>query len=193
MLTIFLNPFERQPDQKLLLIGLLAIPAGAILGWFFNARFDGVLDLHFTGKSPLSYPLIDIVISLLILGILLFLLGKHFNPKTRVIDIFNACSIAKIPFYLLAVFNFNDWIFKASSNLMKGMEGNSTATPGISEILPILLFGLISMLGFIWAAALLFNGYKVATNAKGIKSTVLFITFVVLAEVVSKMVISTFN
>jgi len=52
---------------------------------------------------------------------------------------------------------------------------------------------LVILLALVLAVILLYNGYKVATNAKGIKNTVLFVAALLIAEVVSKMIISTLN
>ncbi|WP_298222900.1 hypothetical protein [Flavobacterium sp.] len=193
MNNILLNPFEKHSDQKLLIIGAFSILVGATLGSFFNARFDGVFDLHFVEKATFLSSLTDILISVLSACLLLFLTGKYANPKTRLIDIFNTCSIAKIPFYVLTVFNINDWIYHGSIQLVESVLKHKPEALDMSQLIPILLFSLVTLLALVLAVILLYNGYKVATNAKGIKNTVLFVAALLIAEVVSKMILSTLN
>ena len=193
MKNVLFNPFEEHSDKKLLGIGLLSILIGAALGYVFGARYDGVFDLHFVEKVAPLNSLTDILITIIMTCLLLFLVGKYTNPKTRLIDIFNTCSIAKIPFYVLTLFNSNHWIYNATTKLLTGMHQNLMEAPNFSALIPVILFGLVTIPGLVLTIMLLFNGYKVATNAKGTKSIVLFVTALLLAEIFSKIIISTLN
>ncbi|WP_309640563.1 hypothetical protein [Flavobacterium sp.] len=193
MKNVLFNPFEKHSDKKLLCIGLFSILVGAALGYAFDARYDGVFDLHFIEKVTLLNSLTDILITITTTCLMLFLVGKYTNPKTRLIDIFNTCSIAKIPFYLLTVFNSNHWIYNASTKLLSSIHENLMEVPNFSALIPVLLFSLVTIAGLVLTIMLLFNGYKVATNAKGTKSIVLFVAALLLAEIFSKIIISILN
>lgn len=193
MANNLLNPFERNTDKNLLLGALAAIVVGLAFGYYFNARFDGVIDVHFNGKTTLLTVATDLLIGIASSGLLLFSLGKYVNSKTRFIDIFTACCLMKIPFFLLVSFNFQNWIYNASTELLAGMSGDVMTAPKISVLLPVLGFALAGLFALIWSVALLYNGYKVATNAKGTQNMLLFATAVLLAETLSKIVLSQLN
>lgn len=193
MKALIFNPFEKISEKKLLLIGITSMLVGATLGYLFNARYDGVFDLHFEKNTSYFNALLDILISVSTTCILLLAVGKYTNSKTRLIDIFNACSMAKIPFYVLTLFNINNWIYYSSAKLVESLQHNLMKMPSLSEFVPVLLFSMLTILGLVLSALLLFNGYKVATNAKGTKSIGLFVVALFLAEIFSKIIISYLN
>jgi|JI10StandDraft_1071094.scaffolds.fasta_scaffold89681_4 hypothetical protein len=193
MKALIFNPFEKISEKKLLLIGITSMLVGATLGYLFNARYDGVFDLHFEKNTSYFNALLDILISVSTTCILLLAVGKYTNSKTRLIDIFNACSMAKIPFYVLTLFNINNWIYYSSEKLVESLQHNLMKMPSLSEFVPVLLFSMLTILGLVLSALLLFNGYKVATNAKGTKSIGLFVVALFLAEIFSKIIISYLN
>ena len=193
MKALIFNPFEKISEKKLLLIGITSMLVGATLGYLFNARYDGVFDLHFEKNTSYFNALLDILISVSTTCILLLAVGKYTNSKTRLIDIFNACSMAKIPFYVLTLFNINNWIYYSSEKLVESLQHNLMKMPSLSEFVPVLLFSMLTILGLVLSALLLFNGYKVATNAKGTKSIGLFVVALFLSEIFSKIIISYLN
>jgi hypothetical protein len=193
MKALIFNPFEKISEKKLLLIGITSMIVGAILGYLFNARYDGIFDLHFEKNTSYFNALLDILISVSTTCLLLLAIGKYTNPKTRLIDIFNTCTIAKIPFYVLTLFNINNWIYYSSAKLVESLQHNLMKMPSLSEFIPVLLFSLLTILGLVLSVLLLFNGYKVATNAKGTKSIGLFVVALFLAEIFSKIIISYLN
>ena len=193
MKDLIFNPFEKISEKKLLLIGITSMLVGALLGYLFNARYDGVFDLHFEKSTNYFKALLDILISVSTTCLLLLAIGKYTNPKTRFIDIFNTCTIAKIPFYGLTLFNINNWIYYSSAKLVESLQHNLMKMPSLSEFIPVLLFSLLTILGLVLSVILLFNGYKVATNAKGTKSIGLFVAALFIAEIFSKIIISYLN
>ena len=124
MKDLIFNPFEKISEKKLLLIGITSMLVGALLGYLFNARYDGVFDLHFEKSTNYFKALLDILISVSTTCLLLLAIGKYTNPKTRFIDIFNTCTIAKIPFYVLTFFNINNWIYYSSEKLVESLQQN---------------------------------------------------------------------
>ena len=190
MKTPFYNPFEKHSTQSLLLVGTLSMLVGAVAGVYFNARFDGIIDLHFVKDVRLHEPILDLLIAIGTTTILLFLLGKTINAKTRLIDLLNTALIAKMPFYLLTVFNYNGFMFKITEKLMAGVRENALNVPDASLWLPILVFSSISLAALALCLILFYLGYKTATNAKGIKNTFLFVGALLVSELLSKLFLS---
>ncbi len=187
------NPFERYSEKVLMIVGVLFTLTGSYLAIVFKSRFDGVLDFHFVSEVLPRQPLIDNLINIFCLTILLFAVGKYLNNATRQIDILAAVIVARIPYYFLPILNTNDMMTTVTKNLMK-----SVSHPGVYQIpdltnLLLMLFSLIIILALVWYIYLLYKGFKVAVNAKGVKATMLFFVTLLVAEVVSKYLVFHLN
>ncbi|MDR6967971.1 hypothetical protein J2X31_001985 [Flavobacterium arsenatis] len=196
MKTLLFNPFEKYAENKLLLFGIFITLAGSYLGYLFQGRFDGVIDLHFVPSTTLFEPLADNLINIFSLFLLLFLLGKYINPKTRVIDTLTPVMIARLPFYLLTFFNYQNYISGITEKLIASIDLQNTPTDlniATSDLIITLLFSGISILFLVWFVILLFNGFKVATNSRGIKNNLLFAGAIILAEILSKIIFTFLN
>ena len=196
MKKIIFNPFEQFSERPLILFGIAATILLSMSGSFFNARFDGVLDLHFSTPTFFINTLTDNVINVVILSLAFFTLGKIRNPKTRFIDVFTASLISRIPYYFLPFFNWNNIVMVESEKLLQQFL---TTAPGAvpqfetSQLLILLGFTAVTFLFLAWYIYLLYKGYKVATNAKGGVEIVLFIVALISAEVFSKIIFYLLN
>lgn len=196
MKTVLFNPFEKYTESKLFIFGLLITIMGSYLGYLFQGRFDGVIDLHFVPSTTLFEPLIDNIINIISLFLVLFILGKSINNKTRAIDILTPVLIARFPLYLLTFSNYQNFISDASQRLLASIDlQNMPADINFeaSDMIITLLFTGLSILFLIWFIILLFNGFKVATNSRGIKNNLLFAGAIILAEILSKIIFITLN
>lgn len=191
MKHLLFNPFERFSERPLILFGIATTIVLSLTSAFFNARFDGVLDLHFSRPTFFINTLTDNIINITILSIALFTLGKIRNSKTRFIDLFSASLIARIPYYFLAFFNWNDTVLRESEKLLQQFLTIQPETAPIFkeiQLLPLVLFSITSILFLAWYLYLLFQGYRVATNAKGAVEVVLFGVTILIAELFSKFI-----
>jgi hypothetical protein len=187
------NPFEIFSEKQLLLFGLILLIVGSAIGFLFNGRFDGLVDLHFVEFADFHEVLIDNLINTVLLTLFLFLLGLFINPKTRIIDLLNTSLIARIPFYILPFFNANNRITIITDSLIEVAASNNLDAINMLDTLIIVVFGILALLTLIWFAVLLWNGFKVASNAKGTKNVVLLVTVVLVTEIASKYIILHFN
>ncbi|WP_051224109.1 hypothetical protein [Flavobacterium tegetincola] len=196
MKKILFNPFEQFSERPLILFGIAATIVLSMTGAFFNARFDGVLDLHFSMPTFFSNTLTDNAINIALLSLTLFALGKIRNNKTRFIDFFSASLIARIPYYFLPFFNWNNYIYNETEKLIQQfLTVQPGAIPEFDTIqMGILaLFAIVSLVFLAWFIYLLYQGYKVATNAKGAVEVVLFGVTIIVAEVLSKIIFYLIN
>lgn len=191
--TIILNPFQKFSEKQLIAFGISATVIGGLLSLLFNGRFDGVLDLHFTEKTTIATTALDLIISFSILASILFLFGKIINKKTRLIDILATCFISKIPFFFLLFFNINNKMFLVTENLMKMVSTNKPTNFETPDIIFLMSSGITTFACLIWSIALLFNGFRTATNLKETKHILLFALAIILAEVASKIIILNLN
>lgn len=186
MKTVFFNPFEKYTEKTLLIAGLLFSGIGTSLAFLFNARFDGVIDLHFTKGVSFYEVIIDLFNTIFCTFLILFITGRYINKKTRVIDILCTVMIARIPFYLLTLFNSNNMIYKSTESMLNLAKPEDMAHINIGDMAVILVFAIITIAFLVWFFILLWNGFKVATNAKGTKHVLLFSAAIVIAEILSK-------
>ncbi len=189
MLKLLTNPFERILEKKLLLFGMLTLMVGAVIGYFFKGRYDGIFDVHFVDNIQFYEPFIDIVISVLFLLILLFALGSIINKKTRFIDILITVIIAKIPFYFLPLLNYKDGLSLATNKIVESISTATKLELNSVEITLLAASSLLSLIALVWSIILLYNGFKTATNAKEIKHNLYFVSALILSEILSKTIL----
>lgn len=193
---LLINPFETVSEKKLLLFGIVATLLASYLAFLLNGRFDGAIDLHFTENVSTLQPLIDNAINFASLFVFLFGAGKIINSKTRAVDIATPILVAKTPYYILLLFNINNFMYEASLSLVSAIQPeNPTAIPDFDTgtLAIVSLFALISLAFLVWFFALLYFGFKTATNGKTIAHKLYFIGAIILAEILSSFLISNIN
>lgn len=177
--TWFFNPFTFWGGSKILWLGLLVIAIHIPVGYFFDARFDGAMDMHISSVENVWQPIIDILIAWPAMFLSLYLLALCFKSPIRLIDIAGATAVARIPL-LISVLPA-----KVSDPGMRDVN-ELLSLQGID--LWILMVGaIIILLFFIWFIVLLFNAYKINSALKDWKLITSFIIGVLIAEVISKV------
>lgn len=193
MKSLLFKPFEKFSENKLLVVGFCASVIAPFIAYVFNVRFDGIMDLHFASDVQLQQALIDNLIDIACLVMFLFLGAKFINKKTRFVDILTTSMIARIPYYLLPLININGAMTMASENILKSFGVGSVNEISFSGISILLVFAIITILFLVWYVALLFTGYKVASNAKGTIAIIVFCVALLFAEILSKTLIFYLN
>lgn len=193
MKELLFKPFERYSGFPLLLTGLLTTAVGILFSYLFNTRFDGALDVHLVSKTSLFTSISDAIVVILVVAILLYLATLLVNTKTRFIDILGTVLIARIPMYLLPLLHTGKWIDGLQTALATALKTGDLDGLSPLSIFMLIAFALFSMAFAVWSVALLYNGYKVASNAKGSKPILLFILALVLAEIITKVIIYQIN
>lgn len=189
MKTLLFNPFSKYPEKTLLSFGILATIIGSYLAFIFSGRFDGIIDLHFVPEVTLWQPFIDNGINICCLTILLLIAAKYINKRSRGIDILTTATIARIPYYILPLFNSNGYILESTEKIISMATPENLPDLSFFQLGGLLVFALFTILFLVWYMILLFNGFKVASNAKGPMPVVLFVMGVLIAEVISKFLI----
>jgi hypothetical protein len=171
----------------------MALIVGAILGLLFNSRFDGAIDLHFAEKVTVFEVFSDLLIAITTLVVTLYLIGLFINKKIRILDILIAVLVAKVPFYILPLFNIGNKMNEVSNKIIALSNPKSDFELLPNEILFLILSTIIALLAITWSVILLYNGFKTATNAKETKHSVLFVIGLLLSEIISKIIIHFLN
>ncbi len=185
MFKTLLNPFEKFSEKQLLIFGILFLFIGSYIGFLVNAYFDSILHISFVqGATYLNSVAQNLTITLL-LSIVLFALGKYFNPKTRFIDLLNVSLIARIPFYFSVLININNATSKLTDNIANNLDTIQNITFSTSEYLFLIFTSVFGILCIFLFAILLWKGFKTATNAKTTKEIIILIVTLLLTNFVS--------
>jgi hypothetical protein len=178
------NPFEKIAGEKALLIGTVFMITGSILAGLTNARFDGVLDLHFAEESDFTTALIDQLINIACLGLIFYITARISGARhTRPVDIAGTFLLAKAPYTILPLLNLAGNMNEIGEEIIAG-DNISTYQWGV-----FILLILILILFVIWSIALMVNAYRVSTNLRGNKMIIGFIIALIVAEIISKILI----
>jgi hypothetical protein len=182
--------WEEYLDKKILIVSIIINLIGILLCFQFNMKFIGFLKLDFVSYISLLTAALQIVIIISSLAIVLFILGKIINSKTRFVDILNNCMVGIIPFFLLTVFNVNNFIYNDLEKLKSIILNQQLEKLQITSLPILLLFSLFTILILIWSIVILYQGFKTATNLKQTKNKVYFAIALLLADVISRVLIS---
>jgi hypothetical protein len=163
------------------------------LVYCFNVKFLGFLKIDYPQSITVSEIISQFLIIITIFTVLLLLVGKIINLKTRAIDVLITVIIAKIPFYFLTLFNCNGLIFQHINRIKLLMQAGKLNEASIFDSPMIVVFYIVTLITLIWGVILLFNGFKTATNAKETKHTIYFIIGIIVAEVISRILIYHLN
>ncbi len=189
MKKLLLNPFENYSEKQLLLIGVFGNILLIFLSFQFNTEFIGNLKSNPLNEIVLKDVILQHLIILTLTAFLFFVLGKYLNSKTRFIDVFATCLVSRIVFCIIPLVNLNNKMYEITKRVIGSL---ATVNPekAVSNDLPLLLFFAgIALISMVWFFILLYNGFKTATNAKGSKSIILFITTIIITEILTRILI----
>ena len=189
MNTLLFKPIAKFQESTLLIFGILVAAISLFVAVQTGIRFDGAIDAHVGNDISIVTALKDLVIAIATMVLFLFIAAKIVNSKTRFIDILNTVLVARITILFLAMISALPYLKNIGAKILAA-QGNSIEVTKIA-LNPIFLFlSLLLVVLLVWYIALLWNGFKISSNAKGGKSVVLFIIAIVSAEVTSKIILS---
>lgn len=184
--SFLLNPFHKIAGAKALLIGFFIWALTVFLGCKNNLIYDGVFDIHI-GKVSLIQAFSSSFIAILVLILLLYVAGKIFSDsKIRFIDVAGTLTLSRTPFLLVSLIGFFPFFARLENNLT-GVLINFDFTSINWGLL--LCFILVSGIATIWFLLLAYNAFSVSCNLRGGKAVVIFVSTVLIAEIVSIMLL----
>ncbi|NLI72265.1 MAG: hypothetical protein GX361_05980 [Bacteroidales bacterium] len=179
--SLIWNPFTRIAGWQAFGIGIVIVVVSAVIAGFGNLLFDGAIDAHFGDDVGVVKSLVVNGISLISVVLVMYITGLIISRDFRFVDILGTMTLARAPLLILALIA----LFVSSPSEAKVLEN-----PMIVLNYPsLIIFGLISIPIIVWFVALMYNGLKVSTGAKGKKLVIGFIGGLLFAEIISKMLI----
>jgi hypothetical protein len=188
MKTWLFNPFKFVAGVKALIIGITAMLFTATLAWYGKFHLDGILDAHTNyNKTAYYLSLVETIIDWFSVVLPLYIFSRIFSDSSvRFIDFAGTQAMARYPIFfvvLIAMFITPDLKNVKPDELTKGFMNNPALMVQQS------IAGLAILILGIWTIVLMYNAYSVSANLKGPKAAWSFISSIIIAEVLSKIII----
>ena len=183
------NPFLKLSEISLLIVGFISIVLGSFIGNYFSVTFDGIIDAHVAPTSFVT-SLKENLINVILVFIVLSILGKVINSKTRLIDILNISMVYRIPLYLSALLIDMPILKSVGDKVAANIDSPQNIKFEALELVAILAISSVLILLVIYSIVLLVKGFKTATNLKKWQHYVLVAIALIAAEVFSKIIIN---
>jgi cation transporter-like permease len=186
--TIF-NPLERFDDKLILAIGLLGTALAVLMGYWTGTYFSSIYKVNSLEKVTLQAVAIPTLISFASAIIILFILGKILNSKTRLIDIVNTVLISQLLLVILQATDKISFIKEAQDRMINHQEHLSESLP-IGDLTTIIGMASFTLIILIYSITIYYNGFKTATNIKKWQHIVLFAAVSLIMTLICQILIS---
>ena len=186
----FTNPTAALPDKALLLVGIFTFGIGVAISFYTQMIYDGIIDVHEKPYISFVKAFAANAVDVVILTIVMLLFGRIINKKTRVIDLLNTSFLSRIPIYLLTLITNIPFVLEVNRKIVNNLDKITSLDLQTSEILTLLAVSCVSIIVFIYTIILIFSGFKTATNAKKTTHYLYFAMAFIIAEILTKLIIS---
>jgi hypothetical protein len=186
---LLFNPFGIYSEKQLLVAGILITIAGSLLGSWLNVTFDGVLDVH-QYETDFLTSLKENGINIVCIFIVLFILGKLINRKTRAVDLLNTSMVSRFPQYIGAVITALPVLKKVENEIISHQGDLQHLNFQPMDLMLLFVISMLLLALTTYYITLLVNGFITSVNAKKWPHFVGFAAALIIAEIISKLLIS---
>lgn len=184
--TIF-NPFLKFDEKKLLIAGILVFVLNIFGCYYADFANDSIFHYSNLDKEEGIWNILKInSLSYLLAVVIIFILAKILNSRTRFIDILNSVLISQIPLMVMIPVNGLPFYKKAVENLSENISTPQNIQFG--DMTMVTVWGFASLILLIYSIVLYYNGFKTATNIKKWQHIVLFAFISLLITIVSQII-----
>lgn len=162
------------------------------MAYLGHVRFDGVLDLHLirsTAETGFSFFLAEQVLNWLSLSAVLILIGMSLRKDFRVTDLLGTQAVARYPALLVAALALIMPTTDVTQYVAYQFLGGEPVQLSILSIIAFGVFLLMSLVLMCYMYYLMYRAFRVSTGIGGAKGIILFLTGLLVAEVISKAVL----
>ncbi len=185
--TIF-NPFETYDEKLLLLVGAFTVVLSIVAGYWTDTAFISIYSISSVKNASLETIAASTLLSFFTAIVILFILGKILNSKTRIIDIVNTVLISQL-FLILLQFTGKISSLKLAGKSVVNYEANPSGTFPFLDFLIMIFMTIISITTLIYSITLFYNGFKTATNIKKWQHIVLFCFVTLISSLICQIII----
>ncbi len=188
--TIF-NPFERFDEKLLLLAGILTVIIAIAAGYWTGTTFSSIYKVNNIDQVSLQTVALSTLASFTFAIIILYILGKIINNKTRMIDIINTVLISQLVLVVLQCTEKISFIHEAKQRMItySAHPTNSIPLLDTSIMMGMALFSIILLT---YSIVIFYNGFKTATNIKKWQHIVLFAVVSLVSTLICQILMSKF-
>lgn len=182
--TLF-SPFEKFDEKILLAAGIIIFVINIFSCYFADSVNDSIFHYSLSEENPNIWDIAKTnSLSYISAIIVLFILGKILNGKTRPIDIINTVLISQVP--LVVILPVSGLPFYKAA--MKSISENMPHPENIhfQNIAIVSIWGFATLIFLIYSVVLYYNGFRIATNIKKWQHIVLFAFISLVWTVVSQ-------
>lgn len=190
---IIFNPFERFDEKLLIAIGLLGFAFTCILSYYFKNPVLSIYRIGTDDQLTLTSASKYATTSFLVAIIVLVILSKIFNKNSRIIDVVNSVLISQIPILLLFFLSNISTFKKVGESVAKNINVPENIKLETSDLFIISIVAFLSLSILAFSIALLYNGFKTATNIKSWQKIAIFGVVLFITVIVSQTIIPTLN
>ncbi|GEN76116.1 YIP1 family protein [Chryseobacterium hagamense] len=186
---LLFNPFGIYSEKQLLVSGILITLAGSFVGSLFNVTFDGVLDVH-QYETDFLTGLKENGINIACIFLVLFILGKLINRKTRAVDILNTSMVSRFPQYISALITALPVLKKVEDEIISHQGDLQHLNFQSLDLMLLFIISILLLALTAYYITLLVNGFRTSVNAKKWPHFAGFAVALIIAEILSKLLIS---
>jgi hypothetical protein len=195
------NPFVFVAGAKALVIGCAAILVAGVFGTLSLTHFDGAIDIHSGGQAPAWVMISEGFGDWLCVSAALLIAGKILSHTSfRIVDVVGTQALARWPTIFAGLIALPQGSRRFGNYLLELVKRqqltpqSSAASPEIQFVASdALIFALVA-LGMIlivcWIVFLMYKAFSVSCNLVGPKAVLGFAAGIIVAEIVSKIVLS---
>ncbi|WP_146192262.1 hypothetical protein [Marinilabilia rubra] len=172
------NPFHEIAGSKALFLGLLAMLATGLIGYFSHTHFPDIISIKYIPVSlPLWYYFIQQLVIWLIPSVIFYLLALlGASSSVRIIDVFGTQALARYPYVLASITGFSGSMKRFGEYIIEvAMEQNQEASISSFDLIMSILIIVASLLLVVWMVGLMYNAFRISANLKGARAVGLFI------------------
>jgi len=190
LVALLFDPFSCFRGTKALGIGLAAIVFAGLLGSLGSTHFDGVLDTHVGFRGPRWLFLLEGIIDWVCLFGTLFVAAKLASKAPlRVMDLLGTQALARWPTVLICAVTLPP-AFQRGGEVIVASVSRGRLDFGGSDVIVFLLVTAVTIPIIAWMVWLMYQSYATSSGLKGGKAVGTFIAGILVAEILSKVAIS---
>lgn len=183
------NPLSKISSKAFMLIGIISAVVGSFISQFNHTIYDGLIDAHTYHLLTYAQAITANMVNIILPCIMLFILGRFINPKTRMIDILNTSFLYRIPIYIFPFFINLPAMKSIEAKINDPSIGIKNIQFSPDETGTIVWISILSIALITYAITLLFFGFKTATNAKKTWHYIAFAGIFIIGEILSKIIV----
>lgn len=178
------NPFTRIAGWKAFFMGLPIVCLTVILGWLTGTMAYG-LEVKAVGGFELWRGFYFTGTGIACTVAVMYLTGSIFSKGVRFQDILGTVTLARTPYLLsplMGVFMNKDFMESFEAGIQAG-------DLGVIDWSGMALSGIFMISVSVWAVAMLYHAFRVSTDLKGPKCTLLFILSLLVSEIIMLVIL----